>query len=245
MSEPRRPSLFDLPLERSEEEPDESASEIPRTSRPRTPERRTPGPAGARRRPDDELPLFPDETVPAREVAAPGSRTTSRVPPVLPETPSREEPDSRSAPSTPEDRPAPQPASLGARWKSGGLDLAFHAMLALVLAAGSWFLGARLDGIESLGLLAFLAVFSFLYTVIPLAFWGRTLGMMPAGLVASGGDEGEVPLTFGQTALRWLGGVLTVTLLGLPTLLALLGGRSFTDRLSGSWTWRLPRSPLR
>lgn len=93
-----------------------------------------------------------------------------------------------------------------------------------------------------LGLAVFVAVFSFLYTVIPLAFWGRTLGMTRVGLVASGGDEPQGALTFGQTALRWSGGLLTVALLGLPSLLALLGGRSLTDRLSGSRTWRLPRS---
>ncbi len=47
------------------------------------------------------------------------------------------------------------------------------------------------------------------------------------------------PLTFGQTVLRWLGGLLTLALLGLPLLLALAGGRSLADRISDSKTLQL------
>ncbi len=53
----------------------------------------------------------------------------------------------------------------------------------------------------------FLLSFSFLYTVVPLAFWGHTLGMAWGGLTSRNRD-GE-PLTFDQTARRWLGGILT------------------------------------
>lgn len=251
MSDPRRPSLFDLPLEPPEEPRDPATPEEPRNPRrgTRKPPPATPAtPATAHPRPEDGLPLFPDEPVspdpddphtptPGRPPAEPADSTerpTRRAP--------RETPESPAPPERVSQPPAPMPASLGSRWRAGGLDLLLHAVLALVLAVGSSLLGAPLEGFEILGLVVFVAVFSFLYTVIPLAFWGRTLGMSQAGLVASGGDPERSALTFGQTALRWLGGVLTLTLLGLPTLLALLGGRSLTDRLSGSRTWRLPRS---
>lgn len=244
MSKPRRPSLFDLPLDLPE---GESAEAPPRTPRPRTSRPRAesdpPAARGASRgRTDGELPLFPDEAEdePETEPEA-ATRPPSREPATPAAAPTREEPES---PSPPAERPAPSPAGLGARWWAGGLDLLFHAVLALALAGGSWLLGATLDGIERSGLLVFLAVFSFLYTVIPLAFWGRTPGMTWVGLVATGGGE-EGALTFGQTALRWLGAVLTVALLGLPTLLAVFGGRSLTDLLSGSRTWRSPRFPDR
>ena len=80
----------------------------------------------------------------------------------------------------------------------------------------------------------FLLSFSFLYTVVPLAFWGHTLGMAWAGLTARNRD-GE-PLTFDQTARRWLGGLLTLAILGLP-LLVTGDRRSLTDLLSGSATY--------
>ena len=44
------------------------------------------------------------------------------------------------------------------------------------------------------------------------------------------------PLTFDQTARRWLGGILTVATLGLP-LLVTGDRRSLTDGLSGSATY--------
>jgi hypothetical protein len=57
--------------------------------------------------------------------------------------------------------------------------------------------------------------------------------MAAVGLVArSGRDQ---PLSFGQTGLRWLAGLATVALCGLPLVVALTG-RSLADRLSGSST---------
>lgn len=248
MSEPRRPSLFDLPLDLPEREPDEASPRTPRPGASRSRAESDPPPArgASRGRTDEELPLFPDEAedelADEPETATP--RRPSREPGTPAATPTREEPDTPSPPAAAAERPAPSPAGLGVRWRAGGLDLLFHAVLAAALAGGSWLLGASLDGIETSGLLVFLAVFSFLYTVIPLAFWGRTPGMAWVGIVAVGGGE-EGALTFGQTALRWLGAVLTVALLGLPTLLVLFGGRSLTDLVSGSRTWRSPRSPDR
>lgn len=128
------------------------------------------------------------------------------------------------------------PALLQDRLLGGLADLTLHlAVIGLAIVAtqligvpirwGDWppFLG--------LGL-----AFSFLYTVIPLAFWGHTPGMAWVGHSArSLSDE---PLSFGQTLLRWIGSLLTVGLCGLPLLLA-FSGRSLSDRLSDSQTFQI------
>ncbi len=87
--------------------------------------------------------------------------------------------------------------------------------------------------------LVFLLTFSFLYAVLPLAFWGRTPGMALAGLRGTSTDGR--PMSFRQAVLRWLGSVLTLALAGLPLLLLALGGRSLSDLLSGSTTRLLDR----
>lgn len=125
-------------------------------------------------------------------------------------------------------------ASLGDRLRAGSVDLALHALALALGVAGALALGFAADRTLWPGYLLYLASFSFLYTTVPLAFWGRTPGMTLAGLRAR--DQATRPLTFGQTALRWVGGVLTAILLGLPLLLA-LGGRSLADRISGSETF--------
>lgn len=116
-----------------------------------------------------------------------------------------------------------------------GLVLAVAAALALIGAA---LLDVRPGAAMLPGFAALLLVFSFAYSVVPLAFWGATPGMRAVRLVARDRDGG--PLTFGQTAARWAGGLLTLALAGLPMLLALgpLGGRSPADRLSRSLTWQ-------
>lgn len=127
-----------------------------------------------------------------------------------------------------------EPAPLSARFLAGLADLAVHLALAVSLLFGSRLLGVEAGFGDWPALALFLLVFSFLYTVLPLAFWGQTPGMAWAGLVAraAGGES----LTFGQTARRWLASLLTAALLGLPVLLA-LGGRSLADRWSGSETY--------
>ncbi len=132
----------------------------------------------------------------------------------------------------------PSSPRLAARALAGVLDLGLNLAVLIVALAGVWLLGVepRLALWPAVGV--FLAVFSFLYLALPLAFWGQTPGMAWAGLAAR--NEGDQPLTFGQTALRWLGAALTVLGLGLPLLLALTGG-SLADRLSGSLT-RVRRS---
>jgi uncharacterized RDD family membrane protein YckC len=138
-------------------------------------------------------------------------------------------------PSSPAGHPTRQRAPLSARLLAGLADLAVHLALAVALLFGSRLLGVEAGLGDWPALVLFLLVFSFLYTVLPLAFWGQTPGMAWAGLVAraAGGES----LTFGQTARRWLAGLLTVALLGLPALLAAGGGRSLADRLSGSETY--------
>ncbi len=122
---------------------------------------------------------------------------------------------------------------LGTRFASGAADLLVHGAVLIVLLVGTRLLGVRPALDDWPAFAVFLAAFSFLYLVVPLAFWGHTLGMAWAGLFSRNPD-GE-PLTFDQTARRWLGAVLTALLLGLPLLLT-GPRRSLADRISGSET---------
>jgi uncharacterized RDD family membrane protein YckC len=125
-------------------------------------------------------------------------------------------------------------AGAVSRLSSGAADLVVHVALGVVILLGCRGMGIRPTWAEGPAIGLFLLAFSFLYTVVPLAFWGHTLGMAWAGITSRNLD-GE-PLTFDQTARRWLGSVLTAATLGLPLLLS-RGGRSLTDRLSGSATY--------
>lgn len=125
-------------------------------------------------------------------------------------------------------------AGFGSRLAAGVADLLIHAAVLMIALVGTRLLGVRPTLAEAPALGVFLLAFSFLYTIVPLAFWGHTLGMAWTGLVSQNHD-GE-PLTFGQTARRWLGAVLTLAAAGLPLLLV-FGGRSLADLLSGSVTW--------
>jgi len=124
-------------------------------------------------------------------------------------------------------------AGVGRRLAAAAADLLFHAAVTVTALGGCLYLGVVPALADWPALAVFVLSFSFLYTVVPLAFWGHTLGMTWAGLTAESLD-GE-PLSFDQTARRWLGALLTLATLGLPLLLA-LGGRSLADRLSGSRT---------
>jgi uncharacterized RDD family membrane protein YckC len=130
-------------------------------------------------------------------------------------------------------------ADLSKRLRAACGDLAILLAAGAVAAIGATLLGAELDLASLPALLVFLLSFSFLYCVVSLAFWGQTPGMAWSGLIAR--SEETEPLSFGQTALRWLGHWLTWALLGLPGLLA-LSGRSLTDRMSGSSTYETPLS---
>jgi uncharacterized RDD family membrane protein YckC len=122
---------------------------------------------------------------------------------------------------------------IGRRLAAGAADLLVHVAVAVLALAGCRYLGVTPALRDWPAIAVFLLSFSFLYTVVPLAFWGHTLGMTWAGLTAESA-EGE-PLSFDQTARRWLGALLTLATLGLALLLALTG-RSLSDRLSGSRT---------
>ncbi|HVG08058.1 MAG TPA: RDD family protein [Thermoanaerobaculia bacterium] len=124
-------------------------------------------------------------------------------------------------------------AGLGSRISAAGADLIVHASVAVGVLVGCRLMGVHPILSDWPAVALFLLSFSFLYTVVPLAFWGHTPGMAWAGLDARSRD-GE-PLAFDQTARRWIGGILTFLFLGLPLVLA-FGGRSLSDLLSGSET---------
>lgn len=125
-----------------------------------------------------------------------------------------------------------EPAPLSSRFLAGLADLAVHLALAVALLFGARVLGVEAGFADWPAIVLFLVVFSFLYSVLPLAFWGQTPGMAWAGLVAR--SAGDANLAFGQSARRWLGELLSAALLGLPALLAAGGRRSLADRLSDS-----------
>lgn len=124
--------------------------------------------------------------------------------------------------------------ALRSRLSAGIADLVVHGALGVVAMVGARLLGARPGVDDWPAIAAFLLSFSFLYTVLPLAFWGQTLGMAWADLTSRNRD-GE-PLTFDQAARRWLGSLLTAGTLGLP-LFVTAGRRSLTDLVSGSATY--------
>jgi len=222
--EDEEPSLFDLPLDLPERD-------------------RLPPAMGEEDDDFDPAPPVPtppsrsrsvrEERSPATAAVAPAAsreRSAPRRPAPLPPTP-------RAA--SPEVEPElPQPpgrASLGSRLSAGLADLLVHAAIAAVAFAGARFLGAEPTPTQWPAFALFLAAFSFLYTILPLAFWGQTLGMT-WGRLAARDRDGE-PLTFDQAARRWLGGLLTTALFGLPLFVA-GRGRTLTDLLSGSETYR-------
>lgn len=146
-----------------------------------------------------------------------------------------------AAPAEEADPPRPRPPALVDRFRAGLADLALHAAVGLALLVGAELMGAQPGLAELPALALFLFVFSFFYMVIPLAFWGQTPGMGWTSLVIRA--EGDQSPTLGQTVRRWLGVLLTVALLGLPTLLAAGGRRSLADLLSGTETLRVPPAP--
>ncbi len=129
----------------------------------------------------------------------------------------------------------PTLAPLGRRALSGGADILLHAGALASLALGLYAMGIepRLSHWPALAL--FILAFSFLYTVVSLAFWGQTAGMAWFGLAAR--ESPQFPPSFVQASKRWAGGLLTLALAGLPILLALRGA-SLSDLLSGTRTYK-------
>jgi RDD family protein len=146
------------------------------------------------------------------------------------------------AESAPEALSGPVIAGVGARLLAGCAD----ALLHLGVVAGLYLGLIALDVEPRLGhwpaLAVFVAAFSFLSSVVSLAFWGQTAGMAWRGLQTR--DRLQRPLTFRQAALRWAGGLLTFATAGLPLLTA-LGGASLSDWMSRSVTYSVAEAPQR
>jgi uncharacterized RDD family membrane protein YckC len=217
--DPREPGLFDLPLE---------------PPPPAAPPDATPGEEPRRRRaaPGRTLPLFTESEI--------EEHLAERLPTPEPE-PHRAHVETvpRSRPTAvPAPAPEPPPARLAPRLRAAAADLAILVAIGVVAAFGADLLEVPVGPAQIAPLALFVVAFSFLYFVVPLAFWGATPGMSWSGLVVrTGASE---PLSFGQSALRWLGTWITWALGGLPGVLALTG-RSLADRLSGSITYELAR----
>ncbi len=126
-------------------------------------------------------------------------------------------------------------ATVGARLVAGLADLVILGAISALMIWGLLRAGISTSPLQLGPLAMFHVTFSFLYTVISLAFWGHTPGMSAMGLSAR--TPGGETLTFPQAGLRWLAAALTLSLLGTPLLLALFG-RSLSDRISGSVTLR-------
>lgn len=161
--------------------------------------------------------------VTAPEPELPLARRNGPVPVPRTETDDDEEP-----------APAGEFAGRGSRYAASLADLVIHAAVAVTALLGCRALGVKPALSSAPALATFLLSFSFLYTVLPLAFWGHTPGMAWARLTSRSRD-GE-PLAFDQTVRRWLGGLLTLLLVGLPLLVS-GSGRSLTDLISGSATF--------
>ncbi|HVR96672.1 MAG TPA: RDD family protein [Thermoanaerobaculia bacterium] len=211
---PEEPLLFDLPLvpERVERQPERKRAE---------------------RRPREERPPALLDESPALPLREPANLRPVPSGKQLLESP--EEPEPLMQEDVDDDRP-----SIASRFAAGIADLVVHTAILVVALVGSRQMGVRPILADWPAFALFLLSFSFLYMVVPLAFWGHTLGMAWAGLTSRGLD-GE-PLTFDQTVRRWLGGLLTLLTLGLPTLVA-GRRRNLTDLLSGSETLRPTAEP--
>ena len=216
--------LFDLPLQpgepaSGEEVPDSAGGEVS-----------APGPAGT---PGPSL-LYDDED------AAPGGEEqldlVDLAGPAGGEEPESEGPEAGAEledDETYEDVRTDDRALLGDRLLGGFADLAVQLVMSGLALAAVHSMGVTVSWADWMPFAVLALVFSFLYWVVPLAFWGQTPGMAWVGHSARAG--GGEALTFGQTFRRWLGALVTLVLAGLPMLLALTG-RSFTDRISDSYT---------
>jgi len=228
VTERESPPLFDLPLFEDEGDEKEAVAAAPED------EPRAERPEPAQTVAGDPFPFELADPPPERAAPSPGHELLAETDSVEPAEAEGRDLEFETVEAEP--RLAPLVPRLAAALLDGGVLLS----VAAVAIVGSFLLGVRwqLDDLPPLAF--FLAVFSLLYSAVPLAFWGRTPGMALVRLIARGDDGG--PLTFGQTAMRWVGGLLTLLLAGLPLLLATapLGGRSLADRLSGSRCWLEP-----
>lgn len=222
MSDPKdsrgQVDLFDLPLglpsddDRDDLLPEEVLPEEPRSAPTRPPEtsrRESPQPGSLRRESQPELPQRSPSPSSHRNQPVPSQSSASSTTPLL-------------------------PAGLGRRLLSGVADLLVHAGALATAVLGLDLMGIELDVAHALPLALLILSFSYLYTVISLSFWGQTAGMAWLGIAAR--QSPQFPLSFRQSTIRWMGGLLTFGLAGLPLLLTLTGG-SLTDRMSESQSY--------
>ena len=193
-----------------------------------------------------DLPLAPPDRGPARAPGAPGGPTQPQLfadaePGAY--DPEQDAPDARvaeleAAPAT-EAPVGPVIAGLSSRFLAGCADALVH----VGVLAGVYLGLVALDVEPHTGhwpaLATLLVAFSFLSSVVSLAFWGQTAGMAWRGLQSR--DRLQRPLTFRQAMLRWVGGLVTFAAAGVPLLLA-LSGSSLSDWLSHSVTYHVPGS---
>lgn len=119
------------------------------------------------------------------------------------------------------------------RLLAGLADIGVHLVMVAACAVACVVVGVPVTASDWPPFVGLALVLSFLYWIIPLAFWGQTPGMAWIGNVARSDDD--EPLSFGQAVLRWVGALISLILLGFPLLMA-FGGRSLSDRLSDSKT---------
>lgn len=142
------------------------------------------------------------------------------------------EPEKVESPLEKENEPEIDDVDLSrARLVAGLADLGVVLAVAVSAVVCVALMGVALTPLPWAPMALFLTAFSFLYCVFPLAFWGRTPGMAWQGLRAK--SLGGRSLSFGQTAWRWLAGLLTVVTFGLPLVLT-LKGTYLSDLLSKS-----------
>lgn len=215
-------SLFDLPLQPQESSPPETEGTAGEATRTPPPARRSA--QGSERGAEPErVSSQPDGVGKQDELHEPPAESRSKLFVTEQEAATLATPD--------EDLTA---ASVIARLQAGVADLAAVSLAVAAGAGGAMLLGVRPTAGDWPAFTLLAACFSFLYCVVPLAFWGQTPGMSWAGLEARAHDD--EPLSFGQTAIRWFAGVLTIASLGIPMLFVRLGGRSVADWLSSSKT---------
>lgn len=233
------PLLFDLPLDRPAR--DDEAEPVLDRQQERPARSEAPPRAPGQARPPQATERAPSPVGPPTAPVSPATASAPRsaAPQAVPPPPSLPFYATATAAGSTLEKPGAKPKAgsgrvgIGRRLAAGAADLLMHLAVAVLALAGCRYLGVVPALRDWPAGAVFLLSFSFLYTVVPLAFWGRTLGMTWAGLTAES-SEGE-PLSFDQTARRWLGALLTLATLGLALLVALTG-RSLSDRLSGSRT---------
>jgi RDD family protein len=176
-------------------------------------------------------------TAPPPPGDAPLSRNPDSAADPLKDFPLRPEPPfDLGAPAPEPSHPVSAPSGLlPDRALGTAADVATSILVVVVALLAAFAARGRTPRITGLGWAALFALtVSFFVVVVPLVFFGRTVGMALAGLVARDDGAGR-PLTPSQAARRWVGTVATVAGVGLPVLWTARDPAASTpaDRLSG------------